>query len=329
MEIEGDDGSRIEVESDGFETVFGRGLGYNTKDRTVSRRHVLFKTENNQTEPRVSFQVIGKNPLWVRKSGESERDIKVFRKFDKGEVGAGDWFCTSSQNPVWFNLKKIGAVKEENDLESENLERNNLSQIDPVKGLSFSRYLLQISDYNVVLLIIDHAIFFYLGIAEFGFLVIGHEFDCYPKQRIKDANNWDWFIEEPEQDSEDDDERFENNKKRKREKKSGDNYDDDDDDWSGESEEDKVIVGKISKVERSKYSTRSKDRKNKTKTCKDTARKKDSLQKKTMSIDNDEDDETLGGFIVNDADEEEEENGGESDEEEEEFTDEEEEELED
>ncbi|EEF41061.1 conserved hypothetical protein [Ricinus communis] len=297
MEIEGDDGSRIEVESDGFETVFGRGLGYNTKDRTVSRRHVLFKTENNQTEPRVSFQVIGKNPLWVRKSGESERDIKVFRKFDKGEVGAGDWFCTSSQNPVWFNLKKIGAVKEENDLESENLERNNLSQIDPVK--------------------------------EFGFLVIGHEFDCYPKQRIKDANNWDWFIEEPEQDSEDDDERFENNKKRKREKKSGDNYDDDDDDWSGESEEDKVIVGKISKVERSKYSTRSKDRKNKTKTCKDTARKKDSLQKKTMSIDNDEDDETLGGFIVNDADEEEEENGGESDEEEEEFTDEEEEELED
>ncbi|XP_002521393.2 protein PXR1 [Ricinus communis] len=297
MEIEGDDGSRIEVESDGFETVFGRGLGYNTKDRTVSRRHVLFKTENNQTEPRVSFQVIGKNPLWVRKSGESERDIKVFRKFDKGEVGAGDWFCISSQNPVWFNLKKIGAVKEENDLESENLERNNLSQIDPVK--------------------------------EFGFLVIGHEFDCYPKQRIKDANNWDWFIEEPEQDSEDDDERFENNKKRKREKKSGDNYDDDDDDWSGESEEDKVIVGKISKVERSKYSTRSKDRKNKTKTCKDTARKKDSLQKKTMSIDNDEDDETLGGFIVNDADEEEEENGGESDEEEEEFTDEEEEELED
>lgn len=43
----------------------------------------------------------------------------------------------------------------------------------------------------------------YVGTAEFGFLVIGHEFDCYPKQRIRDVKNWDWFLNEPEEDRED------------------------------------------------------------------------------------------------------------------------------
>lgn len=78
--------------------------------------------------------------------------------------------------------------------------------------------------------------------------MIGHELDCYPKQRIKDARSWDWFLEEPEQDSEGG-ESFERKKKNgrgKRKKKVGGNDDNYGDDWSGESEEDEV-VGKIIK----------------------------------------------------------------------------------
>ncbi|KAF2323564.1 hypothetical protein GH714_036128 [Hevea brasiliensis] len=262
MELEGDDGSTIELKDDSSETVFGRGSGSNTKDRTVSRRHILFhldKTENH-TEPRVSFQVIGRNPLWVR-SGGGGKEIKVFRKLERGEMAAGDWFCISSQSPVWFNLKRIGIGKERDfgsvngsERLGENSESVDLSQIDPVK--------------------------------EFGFLVIGHEFDCYPKQRFRDVKNWYWFLEEPEEDSED-----------------GGSFE-----------------TKIRKIERSKHSTRSKE---KDKPHKDRDRKKDSLQKNTVNDDDDDDDDadaTLGGFIVNDDDVDEEQ-GGESDEEEEEFID--------
>ncbi|XP_050230888.1 uncharacterized protein LOC126679910 [Mercurialis annua] len=281
MEIEGDDGSKIDVEEEGnSKAVFGRGLRFNTKDRTVSRRHVLFKIEN-QTEPRVSFQVIGKNPIWVRSSSVSDdknREIRVYRKLEKGELAVGDWFCISSQNPVWFNLKRIGSVnKEAMDLESGDLERVELSTIDPVK--------------------------------EFGFLIIGHEFDCYPKQRIKDARNWDWFLEESKLDSDNDDDgssaNGRNKRVKKKRKKGVGNDDDDEDDWSGESEEDKEIVAKVRKMGRSKYSTRSKDER-KTKT------KKASLQKKSVSVvddegeedeDEEDEDETLQGFIVSDDDE--------------------------
>ncbi|KAJ9179344.1 hypothetical protein P3X46_011145 [Hevea brasiliensis] len=298
MELEGDDGSTIELKDDSSETVFGRGSGSNTKDRTVSRRHILFhldKTENH-TEPRVSFQVIGKNPLWVR-SGGGGKEVKVFRKLERGEMAAGDWFCISSQSPVWFNLKRIG-IGEERDFGSvngserlgENSESVDLSEIDPVK--------------------------------EFGFLVIGHEFDCYPKQRFRDVKNWYWFLEEPEEDSEDGGSFESNRMKRKgngrRKRKKGGGNDEDDDDWSGESEEDKETVAKIRKIERSKHSTRSKE---KNKPHKDRDRKKDSLQRNTVNDDDDDDaDATLGGFIVNDDDVDEEQ-GGESDKEEEEFID--------
>ncbi|CAK7356875.1 unnamed protein product [Dovyalis caffra] len=273
MELEGEDGSKIEVGS-GSKAVFGRGCGLNTKDRTVSRGHVIFDLDN-QT---VFFQVVGKNPVWVR-SGE---EVKIFRRLEKGVVAAGDWFCISSQNPVWFCLKEgIGGRRRvlESDSGDWGSERFDLSKIDPVK--------------------------------EFGFLVIGHEFDCYPRQRIKDAGSWDWFIEEPEQDSEDGDS-FERKKKSvrgKRKKKVGGN-DDDDDDWTGESEDDKEIVGKIRKVDRPKYSTRSKEG---NKPSQYTKRKVVSARK--INEDDNEDDETLGGFIV---DEEEEERGEEGDEEEEE-----------
>ncbi|XP_065866873.1 DEK domain-containing chromatin-associated protein 4 [Euphorbia lathyris] len=290
MEIVGEDGSTVKLKDDGSDSkaVFGRDSGFNTKDRTVSRRHVLFQLRNteNQTEPRVSFQVVGKNPLWLR-SGDGERKIEVFRKLDKGEMGAGDCFCISSQSPVWYNLKKTEVEKEKdlgNDNGSERLNGNSesldISQIDPVK--------------------------------EFGFLIIGHEFDCYPNQRIRNPNNWDWFLEETKQDDDSDDE-----KKRKRgvrRKRKKDEDEDEDGEWSDESE-DMETAAKIKRVGRPKYSTRSKDKN------KGEERKTDHSR---MKVD-DDDDDTLGGFIVNDDDEEE----GENDEEEEEelMEDEEEEEL--
>ena len=107
---------------------------------------------------------------------------------------------------------------------------------------------------------------------------MGHEFDHYPKQMLHDIRNWDWFLEEPKR----------------------------------ESDDDKELVAKLRKVDRPKYSTRSKDC---DKPHKETKGSKNFLQKKTRGA-NEDDDETLGGFIVEEDDVEQEE---ETDEDEEEF----------
>ncbi|GKB13857.1 hypothetical protein Tco_0847780, partial [Tanacetum coccineum] len=41
---------------------------------------------------------------------------------------------------------------------------------------------------------------------EFGFVVMGHEFDNYPKKMIHDIRSRDWFLEEHKEDSDEDDE---------------------------------------------------------------------------------------------------------------------------
>ncbi|KAJ8774160.1 hypothetical protein K2173_009591 [Erythroxylum novogranatense] len=273
MEIEGEDGSKMELKA-GSNTMFGRGSGFNTNDRTVSRQHVLFQLENQTESPhRVSFEVIGKNPIWVR-STELGNGINVFKKSEKGGVVIGDGFCISSQNPVWFTVKGVGGSVETRVLESESgselggdLEEVDVCGIDPVK--------------------------------EFGFLVIGHEFDSYPK--IRNVKDWDWFLEESETegDSEDDgnEERARKGKgKRKRKKRVGGN--EEDDDWTGESEDDKQVVARISKVGRPKYMTRSKGLKQ---TNEKAKRKRTSGTKREYPNEEDNDeDETLGGFIVDD-----------------------------
>lgn len=153
--------------------------------------------------------------------------------------------------------------------------------------------------------------------ADFGFLVIGEEFNSYPKRIIKDVKNWNWFLEEHGEESEDDefgeDKRKKNGGKRKR-KKGGEN---EDEDWTGKSEEDdKDLITKARQVQKPKYSTRSKDRHKLSKNDGNSAR---SIRKKATRA-GDEDDETLGGFIVDDdeREEEEEEEGEEFDKEEEE-----------
>ncbi|PON96169.1 Serine/threonine protein kinase [Trema orientale] len=309
MEIEGQDGAKFELEN-GHKTVFGRGFGLSTDDRTVSRHHVALEVKPGPTEPRVSFEVLGKNPVWVWSKEDGE--VRVFRRSEKGELAAGDWFCVSGKGPSWFNLRNFGVEEDRGkrifEGESElaeslgagsEFEGFDISGIDPVK--------------------------------EFGFVVMGHEFDLYPKHVIRDVKSWDWFLEEDskgseDDDDDDDDDEFEKKKKkgvRKKRKKSEKN---EDDNWTGESEDDKDVVSNMRKTNnRPKYSTRSKDRDNKP-PLKDTQGSKTSQQKKIHRADDDDDDddedETLGGFIAGDDElDQDEETGGDDDEEEAEFED--------
>ncbi|KAF7814115.1 mitotic apparatus protein p62-like [Senna tora] len=309
VEVEGEDGSKFALANDD-KTSFGRGLGFNTNDRTVSRRHVSFHLTNSLekndagAEPRVSFEVIGRNPIWV--FSKNDGAVRVFRKFEKGEMEVGDRFCLSGKAPVWFYLKG-GEVQEG--------KTRVLVNEDEVAEIGSSHNGFDIEDIDVSG--ID-------PVKEFGFLVIGHEFDHYPKGMIRSVKNWDWFVEEPAKDSEDEDDFEKRTTMRGKRKKVKDNADDE---WTVESEEDKDIVAKIRKVKRSGYSTRSRDQHRQTQ---DTKVSRNSGPKKASSgdetVEDEDDDETLGGFIVDDEEENqvEEENSEEEEEEEEEFEEEEE-----
>ncbi|PON48170.1 Serine/threonine protein kinase [Parasponia andersonii] len=312
MEIEGQDGAKFELEN-GHKTVFGRGFGLSTDDRTVSRRHVALeiKPGPTRTEPRVSFEVLGKNPVWVWSKEDGE--VRVFRRSEKGELAAGDWFCVSGKGPNWFNLRNFGVVEDrkKRDFEGESELAESLGGGSEFEGFGVSG--------------ID-------PVKEFGFVVMGHEFDLYPKHVIRDVTSWDWFLEEDRKgsgDDGDDDDEFEKKKKkgvgkkRKKRKKSEEN---EDDNWTGESEDDKDVVSNMRKTNnRPKYSTRSKDRDKPL--LKDTRGSKTSQQKKIHRADDDDDDdddevEKLGGFIAGDDElDQEEETSGDDGEEEAEFED--------
>lgn len=305
MEIEGEEGSKVALGRAPATTVFGRGLGFSTDDRSVSRKHLLLQGvgDDGTVEPRVSFQVLGKNPVWVR--SRSGGGIRVYRRSESGEIGVGDRFCVSGRRPVWFDLRKIegggrgGSGSERNsECESElaeSAESVDVSSIDPVK--------------------------------EFGFLVIGHEFDQYPKQMLRNAKHWDWFLEDPSKGSDDSGDEDEGTKakcrgRRKRRRVEGENGDDDE--WTGESEDEKGVLATVRKAKKPSYRTRSKDNR-KVKPPKSTRSDRTSQKKRSPRSEDEEDDETLGGFIVDEEDvegeqKEESEDEGEG-EEEEEFTD--------
>ncbi|XP_076936378.1 uncharacterized protein LOC143603486 [Bidens hawaiensis] len=303
MEIESKNGSKIRLQTPSEPIDFGRrGLGFTPTDRTVSRHHISFNLHENRAI--IHFQVKGKNPIWVRHCTEGE--IRVYRRSERGELKPGDSFCVSSKTPVWFNLKRIVSEDEDgNDLDSEvgfdevlaevsgidhdEIETGDLSDIDPVK--------------------------------EFNFAVMGHEFDCYTKKLIRDIRNWNWFLEEPNKDSDDEDEEKSRKGARKKRKKGGKRDDDEDDVWTGESEEDVEVMKKMRNDPKPKYSTRSKDKSKKgagaSKRDKDDVKMKAARDDDEEEDEDDEDegDETLGGFIVDDEDVGE----GDEDDEEEEF----------
>lgn len=153
MEIENQEyGANIELKKGHDKTVFGRGrFGFDTDDITVSRRHVAFELKSGakQTEPsKVTFEVLGKNPIWVRLKDDDE--IRVFRRSEKGDLAAGDWFCLSGEKPSWFSLREIGIEGEEKRVPDEEdefelaessrsgseFEGFDVSGVDPVKGLT-------------------------------------------------------------------------------------------------------------------------------------------------------------------------------------------------
>lgn len=266
MEIAGEDGSKLVVREP--VTIFGRGSGFASKDRTISRRHILIqaKTSDNSDgasmEPRVSFEVIGRNPIWVQSSKNGE--IRTFRRSEKGKMAPGESFCVGGQEPIWFKLNKIAEFEEGEQIlsHSSDSEDIDVSGIDPVK--------------------------------EFGFLVVGHEFECYGNRVIRDAKKWDWFLDEPRKDS-DDDEDYGRKKKRGARGKRKKGANSDDEDWTDENEDAVEMITKTKNFRRPKYSTRSKDG---NKTHKD--RRKAAKSNKDYD-EEDEDDETLGGFIVDDG----------------------------
>lgn len=292
MEFESKTGSKIRLQEPSKTIDLGRGLGFDSTDRTVSRRHIAFKLHEDRT--RVYFEVKGKNPIWVRDHENDE--IRVYRSSECGEIKSGDSFCVSSKHPVWFNLKRIACEDEYADeskseigydeafaeisgVEYDEIETGDLSHIDPVK--------------------------------EFNFVVMGHEFDCYPKKMMRDLRNWDWFLEEAKADSDEDEISDKKGGKgiRKKRKKGKRGEEDDDDVWTGESEEDAELIKKLRNDPKPKYSTRSKkqerNKKGKgasaSKSGKDIA-KRDEMDDDEEEDDDDENDETLGGFIVEDED---------------------------
>ncbi|CAH8260382.1 unnamed protein product [Arabidopsis lyrata] len=263
MEIEGKDGTKLFLKAR-VKAVFGRGAGFNTEDLTVSRSHVSleFKPSAAGTgrSDRVSFEVLGRNPVWVI-PGETGKKIQTLRKSETGEIAAGDRFCVSGNLPIWFTLKRRDEVMEERALAGE-IELD----IDPVK--------------------------------EFGFLVIGKEFDQYPKSRVRDIKQWEWFLEDSTNGNSDDDEDGDKKVRKGLGKKRGRKNGNEDDDWSVESDEDKELMVKSKRVVTPTYSTRSKKTKkdtNASSSCSGAQTK----QRGRVDVE-DDDDETLGGFIVSD-----------------------------
>ncbi|KAI4331277.1 hypothetical protein MLD38_029477 [Melastoma candidum] len=213
------------------------------------------------------------------------------QEFGQGWVGVGDAFCFSGNEPFWFFLEEgtqaaqvctAGGVVDmgrESDVD-EGLEVD-VSAIDPVK--------------------------------EFGFLVVGHEFDSYPRHMLREVNDWDWFLEEPSKEWDDgrdesDEARARSRRKRKRMKKAKGDAMEEDEEWMGESEEDEEVLRKVSKAKKGVYLTRSRDPLKPTKKARDGG-ESSSMQKGRadhLEVEDDEDDEdddeTLGGFIVYDDD---------------------------
>ena len=121
MEIEGSDGSNFLLKPDST-AIFGRGNGFNSNDLTVSRRHVSFEFNpsfDTQTGPRVSFEVLGKNPIWVYNKQQDNGNMKVFKRFQRGQLGIDDMFCVSPNTPIWFTLKKVDEGFEERETKCE------------------------------------------------------------------------------------------------------------------------------------------------------------------------------------------------------------------
>ncbi|XP_010925461.1 uncharacterized protein [Elaeis guineensis] len=340
MELEAEDGTRIPMERCS-KTEVGRGpelgFGPSAADRTVSRHHLSLHLlgpagddagcDDSGGDFRVSFEVTGKNPILVCRSGSGDK--RVYRNSEKGELRAGDRFSLSLKNPSFFVLRR-----REREGEAVEVEKRVLDAVERRERRTVERRMEkerraraeapggegheEDSDGGLEVVLGSLDVSQIDPVREFGFLVRGHEFDNYPKQKIRPIGDWNWFLEDPGGDSDDDELTNEatspRGKVRRRKKKGGRGSDDEN--WSGESEEEKVLVAKFGSSKRPSYSTRSKDAKKRRSDAsggRHPAMPKGVKAQKDEDIEEDEEDETLGGFIVDDEEEE-----GEEEEEEEE-----------
>ncbi|CAN6207451.1 unnamed protein product [Urochloa humidicola] len=345
MELElesGGGGSRaVSLSVDSPTADLGRGDlggGGPSADRTISRRHVSLRlVDGGCGEPGVAFEVVGRNPLIVR-SPNGGVSSGVFRRGEKGELRPGDALSLSLKTPAFWVVRRrregdgegevdveaavLDAVarREKRTRERKEREREKrAAEEEAAKEVTEEEEGAAGSDVEgleIDLASID-------PVREFGFLLMGHEFDGYSKGRIRAPKDWNWFLEETKRSSDDEDDEVSNGRGRtkslggNKKKKDGEG---EDEDWT---DDEKESLARGPSVKRSKYVTRSKDPRK--------PRQEDSKVKGGNNDDEDEEfdeeeddeDETLGGFVVHDEDDEPMEELSDEEEEEEEFDDEE------
>ncbi|PWA73663.1 hypothetical protein CTI12_AA259480 [Artemisia annua] len=89
----------------------------------------------------------------------------------------GDSFCVGCKDLVWFKVREVEGVDFDDIGESLGGE---IDEIGSLGGESESLGGGDVTDVDV-----DDPV------KEFGFVVMGHEFDNYPKRMIQDIRNWD------------------------------------------------------------------------------------------------------------------------------------------
>ncbi|KAF8648309.1 hypothetical protein HU200_064889 [Digitaria exilis] len=315
------------------------GGGGPSADRTVSRRHVSLRLLDGGGEPGVAFEVVGRNPVVVRppNSGSSS----VFRSGEKGELRAGDALSLSLKAPVFWTVRRregngegegggeveaavLDAVARREKRTRERKEREReMRAAEEAAAMEVTVEEEGAAGSDAESLEIDLASID--PVREFAFLSMDHEFDSYPKGRIRAPKDWNWFLEETKRNSDDEDDKVSSRRCRSKgwgrnKKKDGEG---EDENWTDESEDEKESLARGSSVKRAKYATRSKDPK-KPRQENSKAKSGDSNDEdEEVEEEEDEEDETLGGFVVNDEDDEPMEGLSDDGEEEEEFDDEE------
>ncbi|KAM0933554.1 putative transcription factor interactor and regulator FHA-SMAD family [Dioscorea sansibarensis] len=320
MELEFTGGGRIPIGRDSTIEVgrkLGLGFGVNSSDRTVSRCHLSLQYLGDDGS-RVSFRVIGRNPIWV--CPRADGDKALFRNSETGELRAGDHFSLSLKYPKFICVRTregeeeaeerkrvLDAVKRRERRTRERKERGRVEVSAVIDELESELGLLDVS-------LID-------PVKEFGFLVKGREFDGYPRQKIRPFKGWNFFLEEARNRSDDDDDEQQQQQQEEEEeeeeaeegvvgegvskgkkdgrtkKRKGKETENEDDNWTGESEDEKETVAKLRSGKRQRYSTRLKDRKISQGNELDTRAKSSKVH---IAEKDDDEDETLGGFIADD-----------------------------
>ncbi|KAJ1259618.1 hypothetical protein BS78_10G169200 [Paspalum vaginatum] len=297
----------------------GRGDlgGGASRDRTVSRRHVSLRLLD--AGGGVAFEVVGRNPVVVRSpDGGGGTSGRLFRRGETGELRPGDALALSLNAPAfWAVRRREGEVEaavldavarrerrtrerkeREREREKRAAEETALEVTDEGEGEGEEGAVgTDVEGMEVDLSSVD-------PVREFGFLSMGHEFDSYPKGRIRAPKDWNWFLEETKRSSDADDDEVSNGKGRSKlqdrsKKKDGEG---DDEDWTDASEDEKESLATGPSVKRSKYVTRSKVPKKPRQENLKVRRGVNNGDDEEVEEEGDKEDETLGGFVVNDED---------------------------